>query len=252
MTAAAKRTLAVAAALTAAVFSIAVIDFRSTTDSVAAVPPPCEPATAVLCNEQRNAELMQRLEDASELETGFEDRATLYALAVIAIIAVAAAALWRARDPSERSEFLRSLGTAGVVALIAGLVVIVTGPDGLVGVPAGPVLAPGGALVVAAAAGSVLTGSGWRVPMPLAWAGIACAVATAALAAIAIAARGECTEPRPGSIDALLAVAAVTAGAGVVCGLVLLASKRWFSALLCLGAGPFFLLIGALGSACLS
>jgi hypothetical protein len=254
--------LAVAAVLLAIVVAAAVLDYRGVLSDVAAVPPACVPPDAPLCNQQRNDLLERRLDDANRLEAALALRAGLYALAVVAIVAGAFALVLRRRGRAGGAAAFRTLGVAGVLAFVAGNLVLASAPDGPVGLPTKAILAPSVAMLVAAAVGGLLFRFGLspadgpaRAPLlgsPLMWTGMGVAAATVVPAVLAVGGRGDCEQPRPEWIDAVLTVGLVTAGIGVVLGLVLLVRARWVSALFCVSFGPWVLAWGAVLSACLS
>jgi hypothetical protein len=267
------------AAVCAAALAVAVVDYAHTESRVPPVPP-ADCGTKEACNDARNAEIEDRLQEAIRLEEQYEARAWLYAGVIIAAIAAAAALALRARRRPGWQRVFTNLGIAGVWALIAAIVIVLATDDQVVGVPSAALLAPSIALIAAAAIGTLAgRAQGWGDTDAVSearaaatslgkgalgpffedtrreavgrffstWAFVITA-ATVVLAIVFISPQPSCGgsggEP-PTWTDTIGAIAGVTVIAGLAAGIGALLLRRWLPALVATIANPFALLFMA-------
>jgi hypothetical protein len=71
------------------------------------------------------------------------------------------------------------------------------------------------------------------------------------LAVVILAGRGDpCVEEVPAWIDDAVAVGFIAALGAILCGVAVLFQRRWVSAILMMGPGPFAILIAGLSTTC--
>jgi hypothetical protein len=246
-----------------AVVLVAALDFTGVTAEISDDVPPLCPPEDLACNEQRNAIFEQRRVEGLRLESGFEGRSWLYAIAIVAAVAALVVATLRdAVDDAQRARVFSNLGMAGVAFGIVVSVLLSVEPDDLIDAPARQAYLPSIAMLAAAAIGTVVIRL--RSPAeaaagaaPPAW------IATVApwLAAAAIGLTGltvvlvfvfagpqpECgsgdPEEAPGWTDLVGGAAVVTAALAVAVGFAAFLARRWIAALIAFVVNPFALLL---------
>ena len=266
-----KRRIVIAVAAAALIFGIAFVDLATTTARVPEVPAACDPPIDTICNEQRNDEFSERLDEAIELSDGFDLRAGIYAAALILVGFWLAAAGVAGRPRPQWRQTFRDLGT-GTVAFLAiggGLTLAVNG--GLIDFPARIVIAPVVVLLALAAIGTMMSGTADEATPAEAEAeagrpgslraalgrreasgiGFALVAATLALVVVGVDAAGDpCVVAESGTSDGLFTAGLIAAAAAMVVGAALLVVQRWVAALVCLVLPPVFVVYGALVSFC--
>ena len=258
------------AAAVAMVSGAAILDYRdSVAEEVPPVPEPClgqgtADAALTQCNEARNAELEDRVIRARELSDAYERRLVPYSLAVLAIGIVYLLLRLRTLPPDARRTAFADLGVTGVAWLVAVLGLAIVQSESAES-PFGPSieapLAVGGVFLLIAAVGSLMTrsgpaGGGTRQPIPrpslVVKIGAGFAGAAILLSSVAAGSRNGCTEPRPEWLDTGFNIAFILAAGAIVCGVVALFQRRWVASLLLIGGAPTWVILAALGAACLN
>lgn len=257
--------LLVGGALAFAIIVAALVDYAITTSKL----PEYSPSTT-----GGDPEVVER----TRLRQGYNDRAWLYSVALVAVVGGAAFAALRATPRERRREIFTDLGVVGVVSGIAA-VAILSGEPGLFSDIGGAMVwLPAGCFLLAAALGTAFTrrsapapgtaadapgggatvGSNATPAIATASSGInpvaAMAVGLAALTLILVLighSERECGESAPGWSDAMLEIAVLTGLAAGGLGLIALIMRRWLAALVSIPAAAlgFF---GLLAAACLS
>jgi hypothetical protein len=241
---------------------VAAIDFRAAVTDVPAVPPTCVPASDPACQETRNVELLERRDQAFELEDDYRSRAWLYGFGALAALLAGAGIAFARTGSGRRREVFTDLGVAGVVWMIAGLVLSIVAEGEIIAVPAKPIFYPGVALLIVAAAGTLLTrGSAptdEAIEAPatagghvVRVAGFGCTAIAVALAAIIFSDSSDpCLDHVPDWVDTLVTITWIAAGLAALAGLASLVQRRWLGALIMLGVGPACSLIAAFTTVC--
>lgn len=259
-----KRVALVGGALLVVALAVALVDYAVTTSRI----PEYSPSTT-----GGDPEVVE----GTRLREGFNDRAWIYAIAIVAIVGVAASVALRRLPAERRREIFTDLGVAGVVSGIAAVTILSSEP-GLFGDIGGPMVwLPCGCFLAAAAAGSIFTrrpapatgvsvegGSGepghadspsagkgrFRGIHPVAATAVSLAALTLLLVVLGLSER-ECGEEAPGWTENTLFAAAITGLAAGGLGVVSLFLRRWVAALVSIPAAAlgFF---GILAAACLS
>jgi hypothetical protein len=257
-----------------AVLCLAIVDYENSVDDVPPVPTPCgQPGGLAVstqgpvipgdCEAGRTDGLVDRLNRADEIEADYERRLVIYSLAIVAI--GVAYLLMRLRMLSE-GEHRRAFTDLGIGAVLF----LATVPalywmqasggrepfDPSIEAP----LAAGGALVLIAGLGSIGTWSrppgglgeeASRLPVVVK-AGAVAAAAAMLVSTIAAVSRSDCEEPRPEWLDGAFTVAFFLAAVAMLCGVLALFGRRWFTALLLLGIPLVWVFFAALATACLN
>jgi hypothetical protein len=240
----------------------------------------CQPDQASCFNSQLSEEVA-RDRAADPLQREYDSRAWLYAFAILAVGALATAWSMRMNPRTEWLRVFTNLGVIGVWSGIAVIVVLVTTDGNAVEAPAAPMLMLPVVLLVAAGAGTLIGRSeGWaeqaqgdglrervlhlgKLAIHIGTAGqvkrsrmeeLARWLANAALALTAVAcvlaivfvlAQPGCsgTGGPPRWTDPIDALTALTAIAGMACGVGALIMRRWIAALISLVGCPVALLL---------
>lgn len=250
-----------------AVAIVGIADFSITSGKVPEVPAPCEVPGDAVCEEQRNEEFDARLDRASELEDGFDQRAWFYGGAALAAVLIGLVVALRRTERSARREVFTDLGVASVVGLGAGLI-LAAGGSSLIETPAKPVLYPPVVLLAVAAIGTLATPrpqakqpesaddrdgdtADSEPSGPIVYAGLALTAAAVIAALVSFSGRDDpCVEDIPGWVGTLATLALILAGLAAICGLASLIARRWMAALVMLAAGPAFALLALAGTVC--
>jgi DNA-binding transcriptional regulator of glucitol operon len=256
------------------VLGVAAADFAHVQSRVPPLPP-ADCGAVAACNDARNAEIDERRREAMALEEQFEARAWLYAFAIIAAIAVAAAVSLRFRRQIDWPRLFTNLGIAGVWSGIGATVILVLTNDQVVSVPSAPAYAPAVVMIAAAAVGTLaartqdwdetdpvtearagaaalgkraLGGLGYRpsfdtVARWLSIGAFAFTGLTVILAIVFIGPQPGCggsnTGGGPGWTDTVGAIAAITAIGAIASGVGALLLRRWLPSLVSLVVNPF-------------
>jgi hypothetical protein len=232
-------------------FAGAIVDYAITDDRVPPEPN-CDVSTA-RCAELQNAWVERKL----AIESDFQERSWLYAIAVLAgALGLTAVSLLRARTPRDRQRVYANLG---VGAVVLGLVVTawfwlasrltIEPAARTVYLPSLVMLglAALGGIVARGESGRPVEVGGRRRPLArdAALIGLGFTVATFVLLSLG----GEPSCPPEGGVeygDVFRAAVATSIAAGVF-GVVGLLAGRWFIALVCLVVNPVLLFFVSLG-----
>lgn len=238
------------------------------------------------CREAELSGELERLRAAEPLQDQYDSRAWLYSSAILAIAAFGAAYSLRSRPRAAQPQVFTNLGVAGVWLGLAAVVLLVATDGNALAPPPAPTLLLPVALLVAAAAGTLIGRSEeWaaqgqangvremvvqagklaihvgtagqlrrsRLERLAGWftlAALALTGLTWLLAGVSLLGEPDCAlEGTPGWADPLDAVAAITAIGGMAAGLGALALRRWVAALISLAACPLAVLV-VLASTC--
>jgi hypothetical protein len=238
------------------------------------------------CRDAELREELARLRAAEPLQDQYDSRAWLYSSGILAIAAVAAAYGLRSRPRSRWLQVFTNLGVTGVWLGLAAVLLLVGTDGSALAPPPAPTLLLPVALLVAAAAGTLIGRSeGWpergpgngvrervvqagmlaidvgtggqirrsrieRLARLLTRAALVLTGLTWMLAIVSLLGEPDCAvEGTPGWADPLDAAAAVTAIGGMTAGLGALVLRRWIPALVSLTACPLAVLL-VLASTC--
>jgi hypothetical protein len=249
-------------------------------------PPACEPGTPS-CTNAELSEQLARDRAADPLQDEYDSRAWLYAFAILAIVALATAYGLRSRPRTAWLPLFTNLGVAGVWLGIAAVVLLLATDGSSLKPPPAPTLLLPVALLVTAAAGTLIGRSeGWaaegqpdgvgetvmqagklaihigtagqakrsrleRLARWLVTAALALTGLTCLLALLSVLGQPDCggDGTTPGWADPLDALTAVTAVAGMAAGVGALVLRRWVASLTSLVVCPVALLL-VLASTC--
>jgi hypothetical protein len=247
----------------------------------------CLPNQASCFNAQLS-EGLARDRAADPLQRQYDSRAWVYAFAILALIAVAAAWSLRSRPRTQWLRVFTNLGVIGVWLGIGAIALLLLTDGNAIEAPPGPVLMLPVVLCVAAAAGTLVGRSeGWAETQDgmrervihlgklaihigtagqlkrsrmeelgrwLANAALALTAITGALALVFVLAQPDCSTGGgpPHWTDPIDSVAAVAAVAGMAAGVGALILRRWMAALICLVVCPLALLSVLLSTCALS
>lgn len=250
-------------ALILAVLAAALIDYSVTTSNL----PELDPTTT-----GRDPAATERVEARRD----YHDRAWLYAVVAVGVMAALVITALRSAPREVRREIFTDLGVAGVAFGVAAAAVVSTEPALFGDVGSSMVWLPAGSLLAAAFMGTALSKPQPSAPSqangavdagPAVWSSATArlreeprpAVAAMALAALTLLlvvlgnSGRECAEEAPPLADAALFAGAITGLAAAGLGVVALAMRRWVAALVSIPAAALgFLGIALAVAACVS
>jgi hypothetical protein len=248
----------------------------------------CQPNEASCFNAQLS-EGLARDRAADPLQRQYDSRAWVYAFAILALVAIAAAWSLRSRPRTEWLRIFTNLGVLGVWLGIGAIVLLLLTDGNSIQPPPGPLLMLPIVLLVVATAGTLIGRSeGWAEQSPngvrerviqvgklaihigtagqvkrsrmeemarlLSNAALVLAAITGVLALLFVIAQPDCSTGGgpPQWTDPIDSVAAVAAVAGMATGVGALLLRRWIAALICLVVCPVALLSVLLSTCALS
>ena len=281
------RPLLVCLALCALILAAATADLLHTESRLPDVStPPCERETPS-CRNAKLSEQLARDRAAEPLQDQYDSRAWLYAFAILALGAVATAYALRTRPRTGWPQVFTNLGVVGVWLGIAAIVLLVLTDASSLSPPPGPTLMLPVLVLVAAAAGTLISREeGWaeqsqadgvrervmqvgKLAVHIGTAGqarrsrleelarllstlaIGLSGVTCLLALVFVLGQPDCQAngSPPGWTSPIDSIAAVTAIGGMATGIGALVLRRWVAAAVSLVACPVALLL-VLASTC--